>query len=346
MKIIIDKGIKSFEKIISVLDGFIGIELCFLNTEEIIHKNIEDAEILFIRSTTKIDKQLIENTKIKVVGSATSGTDHINKEYLERKSIKWFYAGGSNALSVVNYVMSAINHLFEIGVMNQSNTVGIIGYGNIGRRLTNMLEYFSIPSIAHDPFLDFEFLVDIEAIKNCDLISLHVPLTTEGMHPTYNMINEAFINDAQNKILINTSRGGIVDEDCFIKSNLKYISDVWINEPKPFREIVDGAIIATPHIAGHSQSGKINGTLILIKYLQDYLGLDISVKEKNLLKMKEFIKTIKLTGEDGLDVFKAEYDIYKESVKFKHAYLNEDEDKVLIYKNQRSQHPSRRDIKI
>ena len=158
MKITVDKGIKSFEKIITSINGFDEIEFEYLQTQEITNDKLKDTEALFIRSTTSVDKDLLKNTKIKIVGSATAGIDHLDIKYLNTKNIKWFCAEGSNSLSVVNYVMSAICYLKRENLFNINDNVGIVGYGNIGKKLKFVLDTFSIRNSVYDPFLDHDFL--------------------------------------------------------------------------------------------------------------------------------------------------------------------------------------------
>ena len=347
MKIAVDKGIKSFEKIITSINGFDEIEFEYLQTQEITNDKLKDTEALFIRSTTSVDKALLKNTKIKIVGSATAGIDHLDTKYLNTKDIKWFCAEGSNSLSVVNYVMSAICYLKRENLFNINDSVGIVGYGNIGKKLKFVLDTFSIRNSVYDPFLDHDFLSNINTIKECDLISLHVPLTHKTLFPTFKLVDQVFIDDISNKTLINTSRGGIVDEQSLLKnSKVNYISDVWINEPTPSKEIIDYSLLSTPHIAGHSFNGKLNGTLYLIKRLQEFLDMDKSMVFENNKKMNCLSEAIKLTEPYNIDTFYSEYPIKQESSKFKKAYLGEQEDFKAIFESSRSNHYFRKDIEI
>ena len=346
MKIAVDKGIKSFEKIITSINGFNEIEFEYLETQEITNDKLRDTEALFIRSTTSVDKALLKNTKIKIVGSATAGIDHLDTKYLNTKDIKWFCAEGSNSLSVVNYVMSAICYLKRENLFINDN-VGIVGYGNIGKKLKFVLDTFSITNSVYDPFLDHDFLCNINSIKECDLISLHIPLTHKTLFPTFKLVDQVFIDDISNKTLINTSRGGIVDEQSLLKNNkVNYISDVWVNEPTPNKEIIDYSLLSTPHIAGHSFNGKLNGTLYLIKRLQEFLDMDKSMVFENNKKMNCLSEVIKLTEPYNIDTFYSEYPINEESSSFKKAYLGEQEDFKAIFESSRSNHYFRKDIEI
>ena len=347
MKIAVDKGIKSFKKIITSINGFNEIEFEYLETQEITNDKLKDTEVLFIRSTTSVDKALLKNTKIKIVGSATAGIDHLDIKYLNNKDIKWFCAEGSNSLSVVNYVMSVICYLKSENLFNINNSVGIVGYGNIGKKLKFVLDSFSITNSVYDPFLDHNFLSNIQTIKECDLISLHVPLSYKTLFPTFKLVDQVFIDDISNKTLINTSRGGIVDEQSLLKnSKVNYISDVWVNEPTPNKEIIDYSLLSTPHIAGHSFNGKLNGTLYLIKRLQEFLDMDKSMVFENNKKMNCLSEVIKLTEPYNIDTFYSEYPINEESSSFKKVYLGEQEDLKAIFESSRSNHYFRKDIEI
>ncbi|MDC1073953.1 erythronate-4-phosphate dehydrogenase [Gammaproteobacteria bacterium] len=350
MKVIVDKGIKSIQEIISLLYGFDAIELIFFNSSEIKNSNIKDADVLLVRSTVKVNELLLDDTNIKLIGSATAGIDHMDVDYLKKNHIKWFYAPGCNALSVVNYVMSSICFLREEGMFDLTSSVGIIGYGNIGKNLKKALDYFSIENFIYDPFLNFDFLVDIDQIKNCNLITLHVPLTYKTKFPTRNIIDEVFLSDMQGKTIINTSRGGVVDESKLINlQNTNYISDVWIGEPCPSNEIINFALLATPHIAGHSIDGKINGTIMLMESLQNCIDINTDQKKLNLHVMKNFISSNDIGDEDEffIDNYNKEYDIKLESDIFKKKYINSNiANKKNIFNEVRSNHLARKDFKI
>jgi len=351
MKVIVDNGIKSVKEIIPLLNGFEAIELIFLNSSDFNNSNIKDADALLIRSTVQINEALLVDTNVHFIGSATAGIDHMDTDYLNKKNIKWFYAAGCNGLSVSNYVMSSICFLMENNIFNSDNSVGIIGYGNVGKQLKKALDYFSIKNFVYDPFLHFDFLSNLELVKNCDLISLHVPLTSKTEFPTNNMINKGFLEDIKGKTLINTSRGGVVDEKKLIhENNINYISDVWVGEPSPSNDIVDFALLATPHVAGHSINGKINGTIMLINFLQRYINLEDRVKILNIKTMDNFMSSnnhLEIEADHQIEKYKKEYDIKLESDKFKKKYLNS---KINEQKNAfitaRSNHFIRQDVKI
>ena len=348
MKIVVDDGVKSFKEIIRLLRGFDSIEFEYLNSVDINNNILKNADILIVRSTVKINKLLLDKTKVKLVCSATAGKDHIDENYLQSKDINWFHCPGSNAESVVNYVMSVIQFLQEKGIFQSNNRIGIIGYGNIGSKLKRVLDCFSFKNYVYDPLLDHNFLVNLKKIQTCDLISIHVPLTFDTNFPTSNLINKSFLMEMNSKTLINTSRGGVVNEQDLIDFNkINYISDVWLNEPSPSKEIIDFSLISTPHIAGHSFDGKINGTIKLINDVQNFLDIEKSNKIFNIEVLSEYLNNNKpdYQGDLSLESYKSNYDIETESNKFKKDY-NHCDNKSSVFLKSRANHFKRRDIKL
>jgi erythronate-4-phosphate dehydrogenase len=348
MKIIVDDGVKSFKEIIRLLRGFDSIEFEYLNSVNINSDILKNVDILIVRSTVKVNKLLLDKTKIKLVCSATAGKDHIDENYLKSKDINWFHCPGSNAESVVNYVMSAIQFLHEKGIFQSNNRIGIIGYGNIGSKLKRALDCFSFKNYVYDPFLEHDFLVNLKKIQKCDLISIHVPLTFDTNFPTSNLIDKSFLMEMSSKTLINTSRGGVVNEQDLIElKKINYISDVWLNEPIPSKEIIDYSLISTPHIAGHSFDGKINGTIKIINDLQNFLEIEKFNKIFNIEVLSGYLNNNKLDyqGDLSLESYKSNYDIETESNKFKKDYKHSD-NKLSVFLRSRANHFKRRDIKL
>jgi erythronate-4-phosphate dehydrogenase len=348
MKIVVDDGVKSFKEIIRLLRGFDSIEFEYLNSVNINNNILKNVDILIIRSTVKVNKLLLDQTKIKLVFSATAGKDHIDENYLKSRDINWFHCPGSNADSVVNYVMSAIQFLHEKGIFQSNNRIGIIGYGNIGSKLKRALDCFSFKNYVYDPFLDHNFLVNLKKIQTCDLISIHVPLTFDTNFPTSNLIDKSFMMEMNSKTLINTSRGGVVNEQDLIEFNkINYISDVWLNEPIPSKEIIDFSLISTPHIAGHSFDGKINGTIKLINDVQNFLDIEKSNRLFNNEVLSNYLNDNKPVNQRNLSLgsYKSNYDIETESKKFKKDYKNCGNTASVFLKS-RANHVNRRDIKL
>jgi len=346
MKVVVDKDIKNFIDLANELDGLQDIKFTYVTNKEIDNNLLIDADVLFIRSTTKIDKKLLENSSVKLIGSATAGIDHVDIDYLESSQIRWFYSPGCNSSSVVHYVLSSIGYLKKINVMNEDSIIGIIGCGNVGSKLRLILNKLKIKNMICDPYKDFDYLSSMEEVSQCEVISLHTPLTFSDKYATHNMIDKYFLATSKVETIINTSRGSIVNEKDLIKaSHINYISDVWENEPCPDTDIIKKAILATPHIAGHSYEGKINGTINLLSTFIEV----IDISEKNMISNKKLLSNMTqnkpINNNINLSSFIDSYDIFNESIVFKELSNKSDQFiPAADFINIRRMHKIRNDI--
>ena len=346
MKVIVDKDIKNFIDLVNELDGLQDIKFTYVTSKEIDNDLLIDADVLFIRSTTKIDKKLLENSSVKLIGSATAGIDHVDIDYLESSQIRWFYSPGCNSSSVVHYVLSSIGYLKKINVMNEDSILGIVGCGNVGAKLRLILNKLKIKNMICDPYKDFDYLSSMEEVSQCEVISLHTPLTFSDKYATHNMIDKYFLENSQVGTIINTSRGSIVNEKDLIEaSHINYISDVWENEPCPDTDIIKKAILATPHIAGHSYEGKINGTInLLLTFIEV-----INISKKNMISNKKLLSNMTqnkpINNDINLSNFIDSYDIFSESIVFKELSNKSDQFiPAADFINIRRMHKIRNDI--
>ena len=346
MKVVVDKDIKNFIDLVNELDGLQDIKFTYATSKEINNDLLIDADVLFIRSTTKIDKKLLENSSVKLIGSATAGIDHVDIDYLESSQIRWFYSPGCNSSSVVHYVLSSIGYLNKINVLNEDSILGIIGCGNVGAKLRLILNKLKIKNMICDPYKDFDYLSSMEEVSQCEVISLHTPLTFSDKYATHNMIDKYFLATSKVETIINTSRGSIVNEKDLIKaSHINYISDVWENEPCPDTDIIKKAILATPHIAGHSYEGKINGTINLLSTFIEV----INISEKNMISNKKLLSNMTqnkpINNNINLSSFIDSYDIFNESIVFKELSNKSDQFiPAADFINIRRMHKIRNDI--
>ncbi|WP_111858768.1 4-phosphoerythronate dehydrogenase [Acinetobacter sp. CFCC 10889] len=236
------------------------------------HDNVIDAEALLVRSVTKVNEQLIQNTPLKFVGSATIGTDHLDISAIEAQQIAWSNAAGCNAQAVAEYVITALLKLNPT-LLSQNNqfTLGIIGLGNVGSRLAYMAKLLGWNVIGYDPFVQHHDIQQVELeelLKNSDAITTHVPLTKSGEYPTYHLINEHALSLMKsNAILINSARGPVVSETALIadiqENKRQVVLDVFEHEPEISQQLLDLVTIVTPHIAGYSLEGKARGTQMI-----------------------------------------------------------------------------------
>ena len=242
-----------------------------------------NADILLVRSITPVNKALLKGTSVKFVATATIGVDHIDQDYLKAQGIGFANAPGSNASSVVEYVVSCLDILrekYSIDLLSQ--TVGIIGHGNVGSGVKKRLETFGMDCIAYDPLLKDEGqtgLHELEEVLGRDIILMHAPLTTSGPYPTKHMMNASRLSQLkEGAILLNAGRGAVIDNGALLKAlnkgqNLKVVLDVWENEPNISKELARLIDIATPHIAGYSLDGKMCGTDMIYRAACQFLGL-------------------------------------------------------------------------
>ena len=236
------------------------------------HADVKDAEALLVRSVTQVNEALTQNTDIKFVGSATIGTDHLDIPALEKQGIAWSNAAGCNAQAVSEYVITALLHI-QPQLLNKSSdfTLGVIGLGNVGSRLVTMVQLLGWKVIGIDPFVqcaDVEQVEIDQLLSQADAISIHVPLTKQGEHPTYHLINAEALSKMKPKaILINSARGPVVEESALIadiqQRKRQVVLDVFEHEPVISEELLNLVTLVTPHIAGYSLEGKARGTQMI-----------------------------------------------------------------------------------
>lgn len=280
MRIVADENIPFVKEAFSSLG-----EVVCLPGRDLCSDLLVNTEVLLVRSVTSVNARLLEGTPVRFVGTATIGTDHIDQAYLTQRKIAFADAAGSNATSVAEYVTTALLTLAEMYEWNLDKmSLGIIGVGHIGSRVERMAKVLGMDVWPHDPPLqrqtgDDRFVNLTEALE-ADIVTFHVPLTTEGTDPTYHLLDKAYFSRLRmSTVIINTSRGPVVDNQA-LKDWLDDIGmgpvvlDVWENEPDIDLELLDQTAIATPHIAGYSLDGKVNGTICLHQALCRFLRVE------------------------------------------------------------------------
>ncbi|WP_017445971.1 4-phosphoerythronate dehydrogenase [Gayadomonas joobiniege] len=258
-------------------------------------EQIKDADFLLTRSTTQVNADLLaDNNKLRFVGTATAGYNHIDADYLTEKGIPWAPAAGCNADAVCDYVLSsclniANKYRFELA----GKKVAVVGVGQIGQRLLTRLAALGCEVLAYDPVradLDKNFeSAAFDEVLTCDIITCHVPFTEGGRHPTKHMFNKDTLGHLKpGAILINACRGEVIDNQALLNvfmsgQDLKVVLDVFENEPNIEAQLLPWLEFATPHIAGHSLEGKARGTEILYQKVCKMLGLEANIRLADLL---------------------------------------------------------------
>ncbi|MBA57261.1 MAG: 4-phosphoerythronate dehydrogenase [Pseudomonadales bacterium] len=291
MKIVVDENIPMAERCF----GRIGeaVEVVKLPGRHLESGQVLDADALIVRSITKVNEALLAGSKVRFVGTATIGVDHIDQRYLAEHNIAFTSAPGCNARSVVEYVIAALLELESIRDFSmEGKSIGIIGLGNVGSRLRAQCEALGLRVLACDPPLQEQGvagLVSPDEAWQADIVTLHVPYTQEGRHSTHHLADEKRLRDmVQGAVLVNTARGPVVDNMALSRVlderyDLSVVLDVWEGEPFVNIELVSQVDIATPHIAGYSYDGKVRGTWMIYQALCRHLGQDVLLQETDLI---------------------------------------------------------------
>jgi erythronate-4-phosphate dehydrogenase len=279
MRLLVDENIAFGREAFSLFG-----EVTLLAGRNITNETLKNIDVLIVRSVTKVDQTLLKNTPVKFVGTATIGTDHVDMEYLKNNDIAFADAKGCNAYAVAEYFLTALFRICsEENISLKNKSIGVIGVGNVGSKVAGFSELLGLKVIKNDPPLqrknpDEKYFTLEEALQ-CDIVTLHVPLTYEGEDKTFHLIDEQKLNHLKNgAILINTSRGAVIDNEKLKKiiteKNLKVVLDVWENEPEVNLSLLEKVKIGTPHIAGYTLEGKVNGTIMIFNQLNNFLGTD------------------------------------------------------------------------
>jgi erythronate-4-phosphate dehydrogenase len=311
---------------------FEGIaELKKVNGRDISKRHLLEADALLCRSITKVDRRLLENSPVKFVGTATIGIDHLDVNWLEQQVIQWANAAGCNAAAVAQYVLSAVAYWCERYNRQLTElTIGIVGAGNVGSALANFLTNLGINYRLCDPPLvkvgDTRRFYSFNQVLECDVISLHVPLTDHGEHKTKYLFSKKELNQLTSRqLLINASRGAVINNDDLIEyldsgDASKVILDVFENEPNVSSHLVKKCLLATPHIAGHTLEGKLRGSWMIYQAFCNCFSLPTEVNENNLYPNKNRLAEWQGSIEQNL---LRVYDIEQDSNQLKNLHASE-----------------------
>ena len=245
---------------------------------------VADADVLLVRSVTKVDERLLDGSSVKFVATATIGMEHIDREYLAGAGIGFASAPGSNANSVAEWLVAALlalgkKHKFDL----KGKSIGIVGVGNVGERVEKKCRALGMDVVLNDPPLarqsgDEKYRQLRDALA-CDFVTMHTPLTSEGPDKTRHMANGRFFEQMKNDAyFINSSRGGVHDTNA-LKSAIAdgiiagAVLDVWENEPHIDPQLLLKAQLSTPHIAGYSFDGKVAGMIMIYQAVCSHFGV-------------------------------------------------------------------------
>ncbi len=282
VKIVIDKNIPFIK---GVFEPY--ADVLYLSGDKIDRASVADASALIVRTRTRCDAALLENSSVEIVATATIGYDHIDVDYLKSQGIELATASGCNAAGVLQYVMTALVWLSEnrMRLIPSAMTLGVVGVGNVGSLVAEFASKCGFEVLCCDPpraraegggFVDLEHLLD-----NSDIVSCHVPLVESGEDKTFRMAGrDFFASMKQGSIFINSSRGEVVDDKALLKALHSghigaAVIDTWNHEPMIDEDLLARVDLATPHIAGYSLQGKANGTSMVVRAVASKLGLPL-----------------------------------------------------------------------
>ena len=284
MKIVVDDKIPYISEKLALLAD----DVVYLRGADISAEDVRDADALIVRTRTHCNRQLLEGSRVQFVATATIGFDHIDTDYMDEAGIYWTNCPGCNAASVAQYLECSLLLLQQQkGLDLQQATIGIVGCGHVGSKVKAVAERLGMRVLVCDPPLELKgaqltptSFVSMEVIeREADVITFHVPLSHEGQYATWHLGNADFFQRLSRvPYIINTSRGGVVDNTALLQALNEgrvrdAILDVWEGEPHVNLDLLSKVFIGTPHIAGYSADGKVNADNMVIDALCRHFGL-------------------------------------------------------------------------
>jgi len=384
MKIVADENIPY------VRDAFGGLgDVTALPGRAITREAVRDVDVLLVRSITRVGRELIEGSRVRFVATATIGEDHIDTAWLAEHGVGFASAPGSNAGSVTQYVVAALLALEDrLGLDLRGMKLGVVGVGNVGSRVVRAARALGMEVVLNDPPLERALKVGhppqlpggvptgeraqrlkpqeaqkaqeersfvfspLDSVFECDVVTLHVPLTRKGPDRTYHLVDERFFSRLQaGTILINTSRGSVVDgvdlKEALDSGRLAAcVLDVWEGEPDIDVSLLERVFIGTPHIAGYSFDGKVNGTRMIYEAACRFLGRAPAWDPTPLLPAPEHPRVeVDGTAESALNsTVRSVYDIIKDDAAMRGLIRCEPGERARLFDRLRKEYPRRREF--
>jgi len=320
---------------------------------------LENVDVLLVRSVTRVDREMLEGSAVRFVGTCTIGTDHLDLDYFEQAGIRWASAPGCNARGVVDYVLGSLLALSEVrGGALARRRFGVVGAGEVGGRLLEVLRGLGWDVRVCDPPRQVreagDFVSLDEILAECDVISLHTPLTLGGDWPTFHLFDQARLSRLRpGTWLINASRGAVVDNaalrDLLLqRPDLEAVLDVWEGEPQVDVALAGLCRIATPHIAGYSLDGKLRGTAQIYAALCAARGVEPAIELAQLMPGPALTELAFASSADPAEMLatlcRAVYDPRRDDADFRRSLPGDEAQRRAGFDLLRKQYPPRREI--
>ncbi len=351
MNIIVDENIAFAEEAFSQFGN-----VTLIDGRKISNSILKNCDILIVRSITKVSETLLNETKVKFVGTATIGTDHIDFDYLGKNNIAFADAKGCNSYAVTEYVFTALaKAVVEKQMVLKDKSIGVVGVGNIGSKIVKLAETLGMKIMKNDPPVQRETgstdFVPLENIYDADIITLHVPLNREGIDKTVHLFDGNNLKKLKEDVIfINASRGPVVDNKALLemlrKQETTCILDVWEDEPEINLELLKKAFIGSPHIAGYSLEGKVNGTVTMVDAVSKYLNVkskwspDLPAIDNSIFtldKNESFEKTL-------FNIFTSIYPVDDDDRRMRDLLLKDEAERPGYFDRLRKNYPLRREF--
>ena len=316
--------------------------------------DIQDADILVVRTVTSVSASLLEGSSVRFVAAASAGTDHIDQAYLKTRGIHFSYAAGCNANSVSEYIATALHIIASRKGWNlKDKSLAVVGAGNVGSRIAQKARALGMRVLLCDPPLrdstgDSQYQL-LDDVLGADILSFHVPLIFKGPYPTWHMVNRRFLDClSPGQLLINSSRGAVFDSR-EVKAALHEgriggaVLDVWEEEPRIDYSLLELADIGTPHIAGNALDGKIRATEMTRKALCDFLERRPAQQMDPVYPEARMLHPAPETGpqESVLSVLLQAFDIRKDDADLRALQSAPPEKAAESFERLRTRHPLR-----
>ncbi len=352
MKILADENIPYVREAFASLGG-----VSTVSGRAIAPEIVRDIELLLVRSITKVNAALLDGSAVRFVATATIGEDHIDKAYLASRGIFFSSAPGSNADSVCQYIAAVLLLLAgRYGLDLSRLRLGIVGVGNVGSRVDRAACALGLTTVLNDPPLERQTgdvrYRPLDAIFDCDIVTLHVPLTKEGPDATWHLADAAFLRRLKpGAILINSSRGAVADGAAILRAlddgHLRAcVLDVWEGEPNIDIALLERVFIGTPHIAGYSFDGKVNGTRQIYEAACRFLGATPAWDATPLLPAPEcpYVAVDGSSAKAVHDAVRAVYDITRDDAATRQLLATAEAERPGLFDRLRKEYPRRREF--
>ena len=335
--------------------------------------DVKEVDILALRSTTQVNRALLEGSRVRFVGTATIGTDHLDLDYFEQAGVRWCFAPGCNANSVSEYITAALLTLgSRHGITLEGKTLGVVGVGNVGRRVVQKARALGMRVLMNDPPRQRaegrgqksevrgqksknDFVGLDRVLAEADIITVHVPLTKEGPDKTFHLAGEAFFGRARRGLIfLNAARGAVVDTPALLRAMdngqvSHVVLDTWEGEPAYRPDVLARMDLGTPHIAGHSFEGKVMGTVMVYREACRFLGVPPSWAHEPLMPptlVPEVQVDARGRSDESVirDVVKRLYDIEADDRRLRETMALDDRARAKAFDRLRKDYPERREF--